>query len=244
MSAATPTVTRRIPSRFPLWLICLCAIAFVGGMHAGVIGALRPMPENRQALAENAIVSWLTLKRLGLAMFFLLLWDQLSVKTVKPETETGRQTPGHVFHRLRDIDKMLITLFVAPALFTLPAWLAFGGHGVAAVLMGAIVLYCGPLFLPLGALGRIALITLWFAIGWTGADLFGRAATDKSMECRAPVVLKSGEAMPCQTVIGLRHYEGVLVVTDARSRFVPLAAIDANRLEDAVGSAAGKLFEN
>ncbi|MEB2846855.1 hypothetical protein GAO09_16940 [Rhizobiales bacterium RZME27] len=242
MTAANPTVTRSTPSRFALWLVFLCAIAFVAGMHVGIIGSLRPMPENRDVLVENAVVSWLTLKRTGLALVFLLFWDQLSVKTVGLEPETGRKTPGHVFHRLRDLDKMLITLLVAPALFFLPAWFAFGGHGFAAVLMAAIVLYCGPLFLPLGALGRIALMALWFAIGWTGADLFGRAMTDESTECQAALVLKSGEALPCETVIGLRNYEGVLVVKDGRSRFVPLADIDAAALGKTVRWAADDLL--
>lgn len=242
MSAVSRTVVRREPSRFALWLVFLCALAFVAGMHAGIIGSLRPLPENREAFLENAIVSWLTLKRLGLALFFLLLWDQLSVKTAQPPSDTGRKTPGHLFHRLRDLDKMLITLFVAPAMFTLPAWFAFGGHGFAAMLMAALVLYCGPIFLPLGALGRIALIALWFAIGWTGADLFGRATTDEDMECRAELTLKSGGAMDCEAVIGLRNYQGVIVLQDGKSRFVPLTDIDANALWATVGWAAKDLF--
>ncbi|MDP9835363.1 hypothetical protein J2T09_000104 [Neorhizobium huautlense] len=244
MTAAEQTVKRTIPSRFALWLVFLCALAFVAGMHVGIIGSLRPLPENRDTLVESAVVSWLSLKRLGLALFFLLLWDQLSVKTVVPEADSGRQAPGHVFHGLRDLDKMLITLFVAPALFTLPAWLAFGGHGFAAVLMAAIVLYCGPLFLPLGVLGRIALVALWFAIGWTGANLFGRAMTDEDMQCREALALKTGEALPCETVTGLRNYKGVLVMQDGKSRFVPLEHIDANRLEDAVGWSGRKLFND
>lgn len=242
MTAANQTVTRPVPSRFALWLVFLCALVFVIGMHVGIIGKLHPMPENREMLLESAAVSWLTLKRIGLALVFLLFWDQLSVKTVGPESDMERETPGHVFHRLRDLDKMLITLLVAPALFTLPAWFAFGAHGFAAVLMAAIVLYCGPLFLPLGALGRLALVALWFAIGWTGAELFGRAATDEAMACRSALTLKSGEAMACETVIGLRNYEGVLVVKDGRSRFVPLADIDANALEETVGWGSTDLF--
>lgn len=244
MSTTAQTVTRPVPSRFALWLVFLCALAFVAGMHLGIIGSLRPMPENRDTLVESAVVSWLSLKRLGLALFFLLLWDQLSVKTVQPEADTARQPKGHVFHRLRDLDKMLITLFVAPALFTLPVWLAFGGHGFAAVLMAAIVLYCGPLFLPLGALGRITLVVLWFIIGWTGANLFGRAMTDEDMQCREALALKTGEALPCESVTGLRNYEGVLVMKDGRSRFVPLEHIDANRLEDALGWSGRKLFND
>lgn len=236
------TVTRPTPPRFAMWLVFLCALVFVAGMHAGIIASLRPRPENQDALVESAAVSWLSLKRLGLVLFFLLLWDQLSVKTVPPAPDKEHKRPGHLFHRLRDLDKMLITLFVTPALFTLPAWFAFGGHGFAAVLMAGILLYCGPLLLPLGAVGRIVLIVLWFAIGWTGADLFGRAATDKDMECRAALTLKSGEAIVCETVIGLRNYGGVLVVKDDKSRFVPLSDIDANALVETAGWAAEDLF--
>lgn len=209
-------------------LVTLAAVVMVR-IGSSLYGTMNvPFPNsayNASLFFALLIPNLLSLQSLVLLNIFIYLG-----RTLRPATPLEKQWSWDWADWL--IKKPPAAAIVGPLIFVSPLLFLFGLWGIALFIVMGVVFYLTPRLLAQGVPGQLLFLTLSLGGGYSYTAWLPPHLTVHACNKDKPVVLRSGEAIPCEAFVFLEEAKGMIVSFNQKTRSVLIqdlapSAVDA-----------------